>query len=257
MIDPNGKSDYYTSRGRYLGSDGTSNTEIMIVSNNRVKRDMIRSNRRALRKDEYVIYNKEVEADKYLVLPPKNQRDIIKKQLESYNPEVNSEMGGRGIRYKDHEGNSQYEHFRSKDGAVVKDGKVAEIDLHSTHEVDQPKTSNVASDQSDLYYWHTHTKLKHYVLVNGKLILYSEFKMNSTENSTSAGGEHHFIGGPSASIPDKENVNGVGYTPGAQHYVLYKDSNRASDGVVTEYSKGRNTSMSLNFFLNVKAKSKP
>jgi hypothetical protein len=255
MIDPNGKSDYYTSRGRYLGSDGTSNTDIMIVTDNKLKRDLLEGNRRALRKGVYVLYNRHVEENKYRVIPPEQHREIIKKQLSSYDPEVQEEMGGRGIQFKDHAGNSNYEHFRSENGPLVHDGAIARINLNSTHDDDKPRAANVASDESVAYYWHTHTVKTLFIRINGKLEEYFKYKMNS--NTSTVGGEMEIIGGPDPSEQDKKNVNGKGYTPGALHFVIFKNSKKAKDGEVTFYSGERNTSIRLNFFLNVKAKAKP
>jgi RHS repeat-associated protein len=97
MIDPNGNSDYYAPNGTYLGSDGTNGTDIIIVTDKKVRSQMVKGNEFNLNKGIYTVYDKPLEEGTYFVLPPENQREQIEKIMETFDPDVNKEVGGRGL----------------------------------------------------------------------------------------------------------------------------------------------------------------
>jgi RHS repeat-associated protein len=202
MVDPNGNSDYYSARGKYLGSDGTNKTDIMIVTDSRVRRQLKKGNRKALRKNSYV-NNGSIDDKAYFVIPPYEHRQQIKEIMSTYNPNGNYEIGGRGIKFSD----DSYEHIRAKDGEIVKDGEVAEIDLSSTHKDDIDKADKTGEIEV-IYSWHAHTKKQYFFETkpgSGEYVSLKDLK-RATGNSTQANRNRKEIGGPTPSEHDYINA---------------------------------------------------
>jgi hypothetical protein len=256
MVDPFGNSDYYTRKGMYLGSDGTSNTDIMVVTKFSVIVKMWWTNRKALRKNEYVVHKGTVDNKDYFLLPPESHREQMRIHFDEYDPEVGNEIGGKGVLFEDRDGNTRYEHFRVEDGALPKDGEAAEIGYGRIHKKDRPRASEIVGEPKTIYFWHSHPKSKKwYKDKDGKWVDHATLDRNNIGNTDTHGEESITTGGPGPSTPDYDNAEKQNRP---NNFVLYKSSKNAKNGSVDYYNNKReSTRMSLRFFLDTKAKKAP
>lgn len=250
MIDPNGNSDYYSSKGKYLGSDGVEKSDIMIVTNRKVKRQMIKANRKALKTGDYVLYNAQVDKSSYIIIPPEHHREQMAKIMETHNPEGNIEVGGRGLKFS----NGDYDHIRSKDGMPASNGEVAEINLYTVHKDDKQK-ANRADGYELEYSWHAHTlPITYYENDEGDFVTLGTI-LNQAGNSSKSGRRSTIIGGPSPSEDDLNNAQSSGRKI---NYIFLKNK-KGGDGSVAVYNDNQQvlTRLKMKFFLETKAKCKP
>jgi len=263
-IDPNGNSDYYTASGRYLGSDGSEGTEIIIVTKKRIIRKIDQVTKQVIDKQildnvsPYTVYSKSLPENSFFVLPSYQERQEIKEIMENQSEDAANEVGGIGYELSVY---NRETHENEKMNIMQKsmDGKVSEnpSDVENIN-LDRPdpsyktfKSYDNADSKTLKYTWHSHPFR---IFINKGTKNKPEWKlmdeMNKTQGGTSIGEQTQTTGGGPSST-DRTNASKRG---SLNNYIISK-----SDHAVFRYNGDaqNDEKMSENFFYDTKAKTKP
>jgi RHS repeat-associated protein len=269
FVDPNGNSDYYSQKGNYLGSDGTKETDIIVITNNKVVKNIWKTNKEAIGERDYVEVNIELAKGDFYILPSYENRQVIDKIMVHFDvgDKKGAEVGGRGLLV---EGSSKVEHFRSRDGIAPKVGEISKIDLTKVHEDDIDRLTEIVSNKTPtvIFDWHAHADLIEYSIDKGNtwmtLEAYDDFqvkkRMSSIGTTTTISTEGPMTrkvgeGASDNDIDDLKDTNTTGYvlTPKFNKVYIYDANTKKS----SKGGNGYDASFPLDKFLTLKAKSNP
>lgn len=266
FIDPNGNSDYYTEGGKYIGSDGTDGTDIMIVTDKQTIENIWSQTKSGIKKDGYAVFAGTLAENTFFTLPPKSHRDQIKQIIDSEDKDGYTEYGGRGLMGTGDKSKS-YIMARSEDGFPSgPDDDAASITLSKINggvDGDEFKKvmNSVGGDPTPIYYWHSHPGGSWtYDDKSGKWMTSSDYMMKKQSIIGQSFGEEtirSFGIGPSA--VDLELAKERYTTMGVQsNFVISKKLNLVFFyNQNTDSNTGHSGKISLKLFFSLEAKKKP
>jgi hypothetical protein len=269
-IDPNGDSDYYTSDGEYLGSDGKDGTDIHIITDKDVI-EKIKLNRISTSDPNYFKYENPLENGTFFTLPPYKERQDIKNRMDNLSNDEACEIGGRG--YINEDRTSSYLTKALTNGDKLKDEldkkingepylenfgyqiNIGELDDQEKNNLNIWKGENKDIGTKVNYEWHSHPFVTIYFYYNANSQLAYQIggsKPTKIQSSIVLGGtDDNFHNGKANSEPsetDLENSANSNYN----RYVMSKAAN-----TVTQYKNGsKGKEMKSTFYYDTQAKPK-
>lgn len=248
LIDADGRSDYYSPKGVYLGSDGTAGTDIFIIHDKKLINKIYKQNSTALKAnpDAYVVAKITLQDGKYFKMPSFEDRQQIKKEI--------SEVDNSDLKYYEIGGSRYIDKATGVSTKVSNRGEsktiqeIGEEYNKTNNQEDYIPLDVYVGGNSDAtgyeYTWHMHTD-KIYIEQNldGK---WNEKPRFSTSNSTTIGDQVNFIGGYKLSKAD-ENL--AKYSK--DNFLFTKSGDE-----VLYFSTDNNIRLNTSFFFNKKSKEK-
>ena len=266
-IDPDGNSDYYTADGEYLGSDGTCNTDIHIVTD-AIVIEQIRNSPGADFQNNIKIYSATLPDGTFFTLPPYSERQEIKKTMETQKADARNEVGGMG--YKAGDGSTYLAPAFASPPATDSDLKTcAKHELHglvgtnplTIKDVGDPADADALKNWKNIhknsgtsynYTWHDHPFIVVTELTEDNTgdIDYI-IGPNQKKNGWTETGRLILGGDASTSMPRAQPSVADQEAKGSySNFVISKAAGR-----VTQYNrKNTTTTMKLDFFYSVKAR---
>ncbi len=240
-IDPNGKSDYYTEKGKYLGSDGSEKTDIIIITDKNLIKKINAQSEEVLKKnpDAYVEVKIELKENTYFILPSFKDRSEIKEKIEKvdYSDGKYYEIGGASY---------------TIDGKTTRNDNTGE--KQTLQQMAESAENNLLPlgvgllteglpDANVNYTWHLHPDKM--ILIKDPIT--SKFSILAKDNS-SYSGKFQTIGGLEPSSTDENN-----YSSTFKSNFLFTKTGED----VMFYDKNKNVTLDKKFFFNTQAKIKP
>lgn len=239
-IDPNGKSDYYTANGRYLGSDGTKGTDIMVITDKSIIKKIDKLSYETLKDntDPYIVVNVSLAEDSYFKLPSYEERRNIEKEINKvdYSDGNYYEIGGS----KSNEGVVTLNEGNKMN--VQEIGK--KVDEYKGNGTPTTLTVDVGGWAGAEYTWHLHPD-KTFIekTTTGKWQL-----LSSEPGVKTISGSTQYFGGYELSDLD------MNLTHSKNNFLITKSG---KDVIRFNNTSSSNTSMDRSFFFNTKAKEVP
>jgi RHS repeat-associated protein len=251
LIDIDGRSDYYSPSGVYLGSDGTEGTDIFIITDKKVENQIYNQNKNALinHPNEYVIAKINLKEGTYFKLPSYEDRQEINSKIEEVDYSLGRYYEIAGSRFINNETKESETYFEIGDSKSIEEiGKEYENTPENEKKNFSPLTSYVGGNSDAKgyeYTWHIHTNKVFLIRnIDGKW----QEKPNFEESvSITLGANSTYIGGYELSTNDetltKYSKTNFLFTPKGDKVLFFGSE--------------KNIFLSKGFFFETKAKTKP